>query len=186
MYKPLYKIEIKKDYIEKVLFTLMSFFVFIYNYQEENYGNTITNGLILLFIFFELFINLDKSHNKLNINFYTYFILLFDILCALSILYSSAFVDSLNKEKTLIILLVMLISLNYFLAYDYRTKFSIIILSICAIFAAVYLMSKSNWRTGRRIGLIIGDSNQVGAYMAYSLCVILLCMKKNICLPFFV
>ena len=46
--------------------------------------------------------------------------------------------------------------------------------------AALYCLVNSSWLSGIRVNRIIGDTNQVTAYLAYSMTILLYCGKKDL------
>lgn len=165
--------------LERPVFLVMLLFIYIYNYQSAGFGNTITNGLILLFIGIEFLVVVGYGGKMLcdkPLNSYIFFLL----SCMLSVTYSFAPKDSFAKVKTLLILVVFLYAMMEFLRCEKNLCFMLRSISWSAIIAGIYLLLKSDWANGSRMNGVIGDSNQVGAYLAYSLTIILYCWKKKL------
>lgn len=165
--------------LERPVFVAMLFFIYIYNYQTAGFGNTITNLLILLFIGVEFLVIVGYNRMMIwdrSVNSYVFFLL----SCMISVTYSFAQKDSFAKIKTLFILVLFLYALMEFLRSDANIIFMLRSISLCAIIAGIYLLLKSDWASGSRMNGVIGDSNQVGAYLAYSLTIIMYCRKRKI------
>lgn len=164
---------------ERPILAVMMVFIYIFNYQTAGIGNTLTNLLIILFIGIEFMVILDNRGTMLTtkaLNSYFFFV----ASCTLSVLYSSAPNDSLGKVKTLFVLLFFLFALMEFMRNEQNFHFMLITISVCAIISSFYLLCKSDWQNGARMDGVIGDSNQVGAYLSYSLVVIMYCWKKKL------
>lgn len=171
-------------HFERPVFIIMLLFVYIYNYQTSGMGNTITNLLIILFIGIELLVIIEnsweiKSDSPLNSLFF------FVSVCVISVIYSISQNDSFAKIKTLFILLLFLYALMEFLRTEDNFCFVMKAIAFCAIIAAIYLLINSDWKNGKRMDEVIGDSNQVGAYLSYSFTVVLYCWKKRL-LPIYI
>ncbi|MGN0163990.1 MAG: O-antigen ligase family protein [Candidatus Ornithomonoglobus sp.] len=150
--------------------------IFIFNFNEEG-GRTITNMLIIFFIGVEIFLTSQKSRARFN-----YCIVLFGlftVICMFSCLYSTAQADSITKAKTLVILWFFMLGLNIYLYNKDRIDILMKIIVYASIVAALYLLKNSAWASGARATRIIGDSNQAGAYFAYSVTVIFYCLKQK-------
>ena len=179
--KVLNSLTVRKINLEQIIFFGMVFFVFIFNYQEESYKKLLTNSLIIVFITYEFAIKIRGNNWHLRNSYYSMSFLLFLIVCLVSISYSSSFYDSADKVKTLFILFLLFVSLETFFCDAKMVDFGIITITLCSLISCIYLLTNSDWLTkGSRISGVIGDSNQVGAYMSYSLIVVLLCLKKKL------
>lgn len=170
--------------LERPAFMAMIIFIYIYNYQTSGFGNTVTNLLILLFIGIEFLVVIGHKGRMVynnSVNSYIFFLL----SCMISVTYSFAQKDSLAKIKTIFILLLFLFALTEFLRNTENIFFMLRAVALSAIIAGIYLLVKSDWATGSRMTGVIGDSNQVGAYLAYSLTVLMYCHKRKL-IPAFI
>lgn len=164
--------------LEKILLLFTIVFIFIFNYQTTGYGNIITNGLIILFIVYELIRILKKGKVKKIKEIIT--LILFVVICGFSYLYSYNPTDTLAKVKTMIILVFLLISILKFLENDEcNFEYFLKIIAFSGILSCVYMFLNSEWKSGIRVDNIIGDSNQVGAYLAYSFSVLFYLYKSK-------
>ena len=171
---------LKISHIERTLLLLMCISIFIFNYQATGNGNVITNILILAFIFLEIILVIGKC--KVLKNYEIFSFVLFLVCCFISCIYSFNESDSLIKVKTILILVLLLFALVEFLKKDEKNfNFLLKTLAFSGSIASLYLIINADWKSGVRIDNIIGDSNQVGAYIAYSFTVLLFLVKtKNV------
>lgn len=164
--------------IERVVFAIMLFFLYIYNFQTDGAGNTITNILIVAFIGFEAMFFFRRK-GRAVVSYEVECMLLFVLICAISTMYSTAQGDSINKVKTLFVMLVFFASLISFIGRGNNLNLMLKTISVCSVVAAAYCIINSSWLSGIRVDNIIGDTNQVSAYLAYSMTILLLCGKKK-------
>lgn len=174
---------IQNSLIENFLVFLMIIFIYVFNNQTVGIGNSVTNILILLFIFWELISTLYKR--KIIKNAEQNSLIVFVIICAVSLMYSYNFTDSMIKVKTITVLILLLYSLIEYLNKDDKNiTFLLKTLAMSGIIASLYIMVKSNWKSGIRVDNIIGDSNQVAAYISYAFTSLLYLIKtKNVKKP---
>ena len=102
---------------ERFLFVIMLFFLYIYNFQTGGFGNTATNALIIGFIGFEI-LQIIKKKGIAIVTPEITSLLLFVVVCAISVIYSTAQNDSISKVQTLLIMLIFFIALTYFISRE--------------------------------------------------------------------
>ena len=164
--------------IEKVIVALMCIFIYIFNYQTTGFGNTVTNIIIIDFIAMEMLFVIKKNNLVKNHEIISLFIFL--AICLFSCIYSFNSSDSLVKVKTLCILLLMLIGLMCFFKKDKNNiDFFLKSISISGVLSSIYLIFLFDWKSGVRIDNVLGDSNQVATYIAYSFIVLLYLLKSK-------
>ena len=164
--------------IEKVIVALMCVFIYIFNYQTTGIGNTMTNIIIIIFIAMEMLFVLKKNNIVKNHEITS--LIIFWAICLFSCIYSFNSSDSLVKVKTLFILLFMLIGIVCFLKKDKKNiDYFLKSISLSGALSSIYLIFMSDWKSGVRIDNILGDSNQVATYIAYSFLVLLYLLKSK-------
>lgn len=159
--------------LEKMLLFLSIITIFIFNYAS-GFANLITNLLIIVFIAFEFIVCIKNK--KLNFNKNIIYYILFVCLCTVSIVYSYDYLETFTKVKTLIILLLYLFSIFNYSRNEENIMWLIKSIVISSIFSSIYVLMNFN---GTRVNDIIGDSNQVAAYLAYSIPLIIMMLKKK-------
>lgn len=166
--------------VERAILMMMCVFIYIFNYQTDGMGSSITNAIIICFIALEIIFIIKKNNFQKNQEIIS--LAGFVIICFFSCLYSYNFKDSLIKVKTLVILFLLVLCIFNFLKRDKKNIiFFLKSIAISGVLSSIYLITMSDWKSGVRIDNILGDSNQVAAYIAYSFTVLLYLMKtKNV------
>lgn len=169
--------KISINLIEKIILTITIIMIFLFNYSEISILIVLTNLFILTFIFIEIIQILKNKVLKCSKGLLPY--LVFLTFCFLSLFGAYNIDDSLEKIKTLITLLLFLVSLvNFIQKDDNNIKFFLSLVSKVTVLASVYILINFDW-SNRATG-IIGDCNQVAAYMSYGLTILILGYKERI------
>lgn len=157
--------------LQRYCFFFMVLMVNLFNYSENIILKLITNLSVLLFVAVVFFTS--KGRLKMSPAFKYLFIFL--LFCILSIPFSTAMDDSINKIGTLAVLFLELMAV-----YQYTTKEGeldkvLFIIAVCTTVTAIYIVAQgfTALQTVRRVGHITGDSNQVSAYLVYGLVILI-------------
>lgn len=168
--------------IEKFMMGLSTLLVFSFNFDTTGVGNAVTNLAIACFMATELMACLSRRYCRLHP--VTMLFAAFTWFCLCSVLWSPSFDRSIARVKSLLLMLLYFIALtNFALAGDDhrgRCRAFARSLVISSLFAAVYVIVASDWRTGTRVTGVIGDSNQASAYLSYAVPVALYCGEKKL------
>lgn len=150
------------------LLFLMIAMVFLFNFNTDKIlgisGNAWVNICILLFIAWWS-INMLKVGLILWNRIYT-FAFLFALLCFTSYIYSYAQSDTLDKVKTIIVVVWMSICIYQYLVTSGKIDLVLNMYSISGTLMALYIIVKSNFIVGNRFGDVVGDANLVGITLA--------------------
>lgn len=152
------------------LFFLMTSMIFVFNFQTNTFlgisGNAWVNICIVLFIAWWS-ANSFKTGRLIWSSIYT-FALLFALLCFISYIYSYAPDDTLDKTKTIAIVVLMSISIYQYIARGGKIDFALKAYTTSGTLMALYIISKAHLVVGSRLGDAVGDANLVGITLALS------------------
>lgn len=158
------------------------FLVFSFNYDEEGIGKLLTNGSMIAFMVIETLAMLSRKRAHFHPS--VVFSVIFLMIGILSMIWSVDLERTISKIQSMTILICWFFFLVNFVLADEgprnRVEFLMKTIILSSLFACLFLLTKSNWRLGERANGIIGDSNQAGAYLCYSLVVGLYSMKKHL------
>lgn len=150
------------------LFLLMTSMVFVFNFQTQTImgisGNLWVNLCILFFIIWWSLHVLKSGHLMWN-PIYT-FACLFLFISFVSYLYSFAPDDTFDKVKTLILVAWMSISIYQYIVLSGDLDFVLKVYAFSGTLMALYIILKSDFMNGARLGNVIGDANLVGITLA--------------------
>ena len=164
--------------IERILFSISILCVFLFNYTTLSIGKLLANGSILACIAMELAIYLKEK--KIYESKELLAMMGFVIICIFSITYSSATKDTINKCYTMTIIFMYLVAfLNYLGHRKINADYAVNALLLACVLGAAYIVLKSDWRSGARVNNIIGNSNQVSAYISYTIPFIVYGIKEK-------
>ncbi|KOA43941.1 hypothetical protein BAAA27673_08210 [Bifidobacterium animalis subsp. lactis ATCC 27673] len=163
------------------MMSLSLIFVFTFNYVSAGHGTTLTYAFILGFILIELLAMIRRRRCAIHpcVALFAMFI----IFGAASVLWSVDTELTIVRVKSLCVILVYMLCLLNYLFSDVNPERRMILflrmIVFSSAFAAIYLILNSPWQTGQRVDGVIGDSNQVSAYFAYSIPVVLYCWSRK-------
>lgn len=153
--------------IQRYCFLFMVLMVNLFNYSDNTILKLITNLSVLLFII----VIFMASQGKILMSTAIKPFLIFLLFCFISIGFSTARADSINKIETLILLCFELIAVYHYSSIKGEINHALSIISICTTITAVYIVAQGLPALQRisRVGHITGDSNQVSAYLVYGI-----------------
>lgn len=145
----------------------------LFNYSENSMLKQITNASTLLFIVVSL-LNCIRNR-QIVIPRAAGYMFAFYAVCAASMLYSDAQEDTINRVFTMTILLFELLAILEYLRLKQELDFAIKCVAVCTIATAGYILIRAvpNIAEVKRVTDITGDSNQVSAYLAHGLLLIM-------------
>lgn len=146
------------------LFFLMISVVFVFNFNTDRVlgisGNSWANICIVLFMAW-WGMNIFKAGKIMWNRIYT-FALLFVLLCFVSYIYSYAKDDTLDKTKTMAIVVLMSICIYQYIVMAGKMDFVLKGYSVGGMIMALYIILKTGSEVGSRFGAVVGDANLVG------------------------
>lgn len=159
-------IKLGADTISTVLFFLLTSFTFIFNYNESSFlgipAYSWVNIFIVLFITF-MFLRCMKSGGKIAWDRTFKWPILFIIICFISIIYSYATNDTVDRCRRMLIMLALMLAVFQFVQTSEENLVRGLKVFIWSGFlASIYLFMHSNVLREMRIGRAIGDPNLVG------------------------
>ena len=165
--------------MQRYCFFFMALMINLFNYSENTVLKLLTNISVLLFVA----VVLISSNWKLRVSPAYKYYLVFFAFCVISVLFSTARSDSVNKLKTLVLLFMELMAVFHYATKEGELDIVLSALAVCTTVAAVYIVLRgfSVLQTARRVGQITGDSNQVSAFLVYGIGILeyLLFQKKR-------
>ena len=169
--------------IHRTIFITMVLMVCMFNYSTNSMLDMLTNVSVVLFVGIT-FISADWN---LNLPRECKYFFVFMVFCIVSILYSTSQNDSVNRAMKLLILMMEFVAV-YVYARDENKDFVLKVIAICTAVTALFIDIKGFSVIGntRRVNYITGNSNQVSAYLALGILVmiyLLITRKMRIYVP---
>ena len=163
---------VKVDKISCILLSILTVFVFIFNYNETRFvgipAYLWTNIFIVGYMLFVVAICLF-SNGKLLWDKSFKWPLLFLIICFISFFYSYAPYETLDRARRMLIMIGLMISVFQFVgANEVNLNKGLKIFVWSGFLAALYLFLNTKALEAGRIGRVIGDPNLIGFTFAFA------------------
>lgn len=157
--------------LQRYCFFFMVLMVNLFNYSENTILKMITNLSVLFFVAVVFF----TSKGKLRTSPAFKYLFIFLFFCIMSVPFSTAKDDSINKIGTLVILFLELMAVYQYATIEGELDKVLSAIAVCTTVTSIYIVAQgfTALQTVRRVGHITGDSNQVSAYLVYGIVVLI-------------